>query len=97
MLQLQRMDKNKLFLSKKVLKTTKKSERATVKKKKKKNFTLIKFQPVLSHQFFLYDIQQQTKKLINPAFMLNLRSLKPDEQLVMNKYDKVAVQSTTTD
>ena len=32
-----------------------------------KNFTLIKLQPVLKHQFFKYDIQQKTKKLYNPA------------------------------
>ena len=45
---------------------------------------------------FLYDLQQQTKKLYNPAFILILRSLKLDEQLVMKKYAKFAVQSMTT-
>ena len=41
----------------------------------------------------MYDIQQQTKNLHNPAFILILRSLQLVEQLVMNKYAKVAVQS----
>ena len=57
---------------------------------------LLKFQPVLGHQF-LYDIQPQTKKVYNPAFILILRSLKLDEQLVTNKYAKIAVQSSTTE
>ena len=50
---------------------------------------MIKFQPVLRHQFLCM--------IYNPAFILILRSLKLDEQLVMNKYAKVGVQSTTTD
>ena len=62
-----------------------------------KKFTLINCQPVLKHLFFLNNIQQQTKKLYNPAFILILRSLKLDERLVMNKYVKVAVQSTNTE
>ena len=45
----------------------------------------------------LYVIQQQTKTFYNPAFILILRSIKFDERLVMNKYAKVAVQSTNTE
>ena len=59
-----------------------------------KCFTLINLQPVLKHQFFLYDVQQKTIKVYNSAFILLLRSLKFDKQLAMNKSAKVAVQTT---
>ena len=43
---------------------------------------------------FLNDIQQF--EINNPIFLLILRSLKLEKQLVTNKYAKVAVQSTAT-
>ena len=90
------MDKNKLKQAKKVLEINKKSERATINKEKEELY-VEKVSSGLKASVFLYDIQQQTKKPVNPAFILILRSHKLDERLVMNKYAKVAVQSTTTD
>ena len=90
------MDENKLRRSKKVLENVKKSEQVTKNKENEKLY-VDKVPNGLKASIFLYDIQQQTKQLYNPAFILILRSLKLDEQLVMNKYAKVAVQLTTTE
>ena len=90
------MDENKLKRAKKVLEIIKKSERVTINKENEELY-VDKVPTGLKASVFLYDIQEQTKKLYNPAFILILRSLKVDEQLVMNKYAKVAVQSLTTE
>ena len=95
-LQLQLMDENKLKRAKKYLEIIKTSERVTINKENE-NLHVDKVRTDLKALVVLYDIQQQTKKLYNPAFILILRSLKLDEQLVMNKYAKFAVQSTTTE
>ena len=95
-LQLQLIDKNKLKRAKKVLEFIKKSERVTINKENEEIY-VDKAPTRLKASVFLYDIQQQTKKFYNPAFILILRSLKLDEELVMNKYAKVAVQSMTTE
>ena len=42
---------------------------------------------------FLYDIQQQTKILHNPAYIMILSALELNEESVFNKYAKHAVQS----
>ena len=94
LLQLQLMDELKLKRARKVLEVMKKSERVKLNNEK---IYVDKVPTGLKASVFLYDIQQQTKKLYNPAFILILRSLKLDEGLVMNKYAKVAVQSTNTE
>ena len=96
LLQLQLMDENKLKRAKKVLEVIKKSERVKINKDIEEIY-VDKVPTGLKASVFLYDIQQQTIKLYNPAFILILRSLKLDERLVMNKYAKVAVQSTNTE
>ena len=96
MLQLQLMDENKLKRAKKILENVKKSKRVIINKENEE-FNVDKNPTNLRASVFLYEIQRQTKKLYNPAFMLILISLKLDEQLVMNKYAKVSVQSTTTE
>ena len=97
LLQLQLMDEHKLKGAKKVLELIKKSERVKINKDNEKIY-VDEVPTGLKASVFLYDIQQQTKKLhYNPAFILILRSLKLDERLVMNKYAKVAVQSTNTE
>ena len=96
LLQLQLMDEHKLKRAKKVLEVIKKSERVEINKDNEEIY-VDKVPTVLKASVFLYDIQQQTKKLYNPAFILILRSLKLDERLVMNKYAKVEVQSTNTE
>ena len=92
-LQLQIIDENKLKRAKKFLQVFKKSERVTINKENEE-FYVDNVPTGLKASVFLYDIQQQTKKLYNPAFILILRSLKLDEQLGKKKYAKVAVQST---
>ena len=82
--QLQLMEENKLKRAKKVLQVNKKSERVTINKEIKELY-VDEFPTGLNASVFLNDIQQQTKKLYNPAFILILRSLKLDERLVMNK------------
>ena len=42
---------------------------------------------------FLYDIQQPTKKIHNPAFIIILIALNLNEKLVINRNAKHAVQS----
>ena len=96
LLQLQLMDEHKFKRAKKVLEVIKKSERVQINKDNEEIY-VDKVPTGLKASVFLYDIQQQTKKLYNPAFILILRSLKLDERLVMNKYAKVAVQSTNTE
>ena len=96
LLQLQLMDEHKFKRAKKVLEVIKKSERVKINKDNEEIY-VDKVPTGLKASVFLYDIQQQTKKLYNPAFILILRSLKLDERLVMNKYAKVAVQSTNTE
>ena len=96
LLQLQLMDEHKFKRAKKVLEVIKKSERVKINKDNEEIY-VDKKPTGLKASVFLYDIQQQTKKLYNPAFILILRSLKLDERLVMNKYAKVAVQSTNTE
>ena len=96
LLQLQLMDEHKFKRAKKVLEVIKKSERVKINKYNEKIY-VDKVPTGLKASVFLYDIQQQTKKPYNPAFILILRSLKLDERLVMNKYAKVAVQSTNTE
>ena len=96
MLQLQLMDENKLKQAKKILENVKKSKRVIINKENEE-FNVDKGPTNLRASVFLYEIQRQTKKLYNPAFMLTLISLKLDEQLVMNKYAKVSVQSMTTE
>ena len=96
LLQLQLMDEHKFKRAKKVLEVIKKSERVKINKDNEEIY-VDKVPTGLKASVFLYDIQQQTKKLHNPAFILILRSLKLDERLVMNKYAKVAVQSTNTE
>ena len=96
LLQLQLMDEHKFKRAKKVLEIIKKSERVKINKDNEEIY-VDKVPTGLKASVFLYDIQQQTKKLYNPAFILILRSLKLDERLVMNKYAKVAVQSTNTE
>ena len=93
LLQLQLMDEHKLKRAKKSLEAIKKSERVKINKDNEEIY-VDKVPTGLKASVFLYDIQQQTKKLYNPAFILILRSLKLDERLVMNQYAKVAVQST---
>ena len=95
-LKLQLMDENKLKRAKKHLEIIKKSERVIINKENEELF-VDKVLTGLKASVFLYGIQQQTKKLYNPAFILILRSLKLDEQLVLNKYANVAVQSTTAE
>ena len=90
------MDKNKLERAKKILQVIKKSERVKINKDKEE-LHVDKVSTGLKASVFLYDKQQQTKKLCKPAFILILWSLKLDEQLVRNKYAKVAVQSTNTE
>ena len=96
LLQLQLMDEHKFKRAKKVLEVIKKSERVKINKDNEEIY-VDKVPTGLKASVFLYDIQQQTKKLYNPAFILILRSLKLDERLVMIKYAKVAVQSTNTE
>ena len=44
---------------------------------------------------FLYNIQQPTKKLHNPAFIIILAALNLNEKLVINRNAKHAVQSAS--
>ena len=90
------MDEHKLKRAKKILEVMKKSERVKIKKDNEEIY-VDKVRTGLKVSVFLFDIQQQTKKLHEPAFILILRSLNPDEKLVMNKYAKVAVQSMNTE
>ena len=90
------MDEHKLKRAKKVLEVIKKSVRVKINKDNEEIY-VDKVPIGLKASVHLYDIQQQTKKLYNPAFILILRSLKHDERLVMNKNAKVAVQSTDTE
>ena len=82
-LQLQLMDKKKLKRAKKVLEIIKKSERVTINKENEELY-VDKVPTGLKASVFLYDLQQQIKKLYNTAFLLIFRSLNFDEQLVMN-------------
>ena len=96
MLQLQLMDENKLNRAKKVLEIIKMSERVIINKENEELY----FDKVLTDlkaSVLLYDIQQQIKKLYNPAFILILRLLKLDEHLLLNKYAKVVIPSTNTE
>ena len=95
-LQLELLDEHKLKRAKKVFEVIKKSERVKVYKDNEEIY-IDKVPTGLKASVFLYDIQQQARKLYNPAFILILRSLKLDKQLVMNKYAKVAVHSTNTE
>ena len=67
LLQLQLMDEHKLKRAKKVLEVIKKSERVKINKDNEENY-VDKVPTGLKASIFLYDIQQQTKKLYNPAF-----------------------------
>ena len=68
-LKLQLMDKNILKRAKKLLEIIKKSERVTMNKKTEELY--VDNVPIgLNASIFLHDIQQQTKKLYNPAFIL---------------------------
>ena len=88
--------KTNLSAQKKILETFEKPERVTVNKENEELY-VDNVPTGLKASVSLYHIQQQTKKLYNPAFILIFRSLKLDEHLVMNKYTKVAVQSTTAE
>ena len=49
----------------------------------------------LKAAIFLYDIQQSTKKLHNPSFIIYLTDLNLTENLIINRNNKHAVQSAS--
>ena len=90
--QLEIMDVKKLTRAKNVLEIIKSSTRVKINKNDEMIY-LDKVPTGIKASVFLYDIQQQNKKLQNPAFIMILSALNLNEQSVMNTYAKHAIKS----
>ena len=92
--QLQVLEDKKFVRAKTVLEIIENSERITINRD---NVVIYvdKVPTGLKAAIFLYDIQQPTKKLHNPAFINILTALNLNENLVINRNAKHAVQSAS--
>ena len=90
--QLEIMDVKKLTRAKNVLEIIKSSTRVKINKNDEMIY-LDKVPTGIKASVFLYDKQQQNKKLQNPAFIMILSALNLNEQSVMNTYAKHAIKS----
>ena len=92
--QLQVLDDKKFVRAKTVLEIIEISERVTINRDNEVIY-VDKVPIGLKATIFLYDIQQPTKKLHNPAFINILTALNLNENLVINQNAKHAVQSAS--
>ena len=92
--QLQVLEGKKFFRAKTILEIIKKSEKVT-KNSDNEVIYVDKVPTGLKAAVFLYDIQQPTTKLNNPAVIIILTALKFNEKLVINRNAKHAVQSAS--
>ena len=90
--QLEIMDVKKLIRAKNVLEIIKSSTRVKINKNDEMIY-LDKVPTGIKASVFLDDIQQQNKKLQNPAFIMILSALNLNKQSVMNTYAKHAIKS----
>ena len=88
LLQLQIMEEKKFTRVKNILEVIKSSTRVSINAMDETIY--VDNVPTAS---FLYDIQQHTKILHNPAYIMILSALELTEESVINKYAKHAVQS----
>ena len=92
LLQSQIMENKKFTRAKNILEVIKSSTRVSINAMDKKYY--VDNEPTgLKPASFLYYIQQQTKVLHNPAYLMILSALELTEESVINKYAKHAVQS----
>ena len=92
LLQLQIMEDKKFMRAKNILEVIKSSTRVSINAMDEKIY-VDNVPTGLKAASFLYDIQQQTKILHNPASIMILSALEFTEESVINKYAKHAVQS----
>ena len=92
--QLQVLEDKKFVRAKTVLEIIENSERVTINRDNEVIY-VDKVPTGLKATIFLYDIQQPTKKLHNPAFINILTALNLNENLVINRNAKHAVQSAS--
>ena len=92
--QLQVLEDKKFVRAKTVLEIIENSERVTINQDNEVIY-VDKVPTGLKATIFLYDIQQPTKKLHNPAFINILTALNLNENLVINRNAKHAVQSAS--
>ena len=92
--QLQVLEGKKYIRGKTILEIIKKSERVTINHDNEVIY-VNKVPKRFKAAIFLDDIQQPTKKLHNPAFIIILTALNLNEKLVINRNDKHAVQSAS--
>ena len=87
--------KDKTFVRAKIiLEIIKKSERVTINRDNEVVY-VDKVPRGPKAAIFLYDIQQSTKKLNNPSFIIYVIVLNLTENLIINRNDKHAVQSAS--
>ena len=92
LLQLQKLEDKKFTRAKNILEVIKSSTRVSINAMDETNY--VENVPTgLKAASLLYDIQQQTKILHNPAYIMILSALELSEESVINKYAKHAVQS----
>ena len=92
LLQLQIMEDKEFTRAKKIPEVIKTSTRVSINAMDETIF-VDNVPTSLKAASFLYDIQQQTKILHNPAYIMILSALELVEETVINKYAKYAVQS----
>ena len=92
--QLQVLEDKKFVRAKTLLEIIENSERVTINRDNEVIY-VEKVPTGLKAEVFLYDIQQPTKKLHNPAFINILTALNLNENLVINRNAKHAVQSAS--
>ena len=92
LLQLQIMEDKKFTRAKNILEVIKSSTRVSINAMDETIY-VDNVPTGLKAASFLYDIQQQTKILHNPAYIMILSALELTEESVINKYAKHAVQS----
>ena len=92
LLQFQIMEDKKFTRYKKILEVIKSSTRVSINAMDETIY-VDNVPTGLKAASFLYDIQQQTKILHNPAYIMILSALELTEEFVFNKYAKHAVQS----
>ena len=92
LLQLQIMEDKKFSRAKNILEVIKSSTRVSINAMDETIY-VDNVPTGIKAASFLYDIQQQTKILHNPAYIMILSALELTEESGINKYAKHAVQS----
>ena len=92
--QLQVLEDKKIVRARTVLEIIENSERVTISRDNEVMY-VYKVPIGLKAAILLYDIQQPTKKLHNPSFINFLTALNLNENLVINRNAKHAIQSAS--